>query len=224
MNTYSLIERPITQTKVAVALSRKERDKQLRRDDILKAAARIFALKGYYKATIQDIAQEAEYATGTVYLYFKDKDELYFSLVFDKLNELLSMIRESSRHVNDARKKLEVFLQESLSYFEKNRDFFRIYISERNRLTWMIDTTNIKIAGSHTDQLFAYLLGVVKEAQEQNVIRRDFGAKHIANILAPVFCSVIFDFLSLPAGKVKDLKEKSDFILDVFLNGVGKKK
>jgi len=55
------------------ALSRKERDRRLRQEDILKTAEHIFAIKGYHEASIQDIAKEAQYAVGTVYLYFKTK-------------------------------------------------------------------------------------------------------------------------------------------------------
>lgn len=61
------------------AFNRKERDLLLRKTDILKAAERVFALKGYDKATIQDIAKEAEYAPGTLYLYFKDKWSLFLT-------------------------------------------------------------------------------------------------------------------------------------------------
>ncbi len=111
-------------------LSRKERDRQLRRSDILKAAEHIFALKGYYKATIRDIAKEAQYATGTVYLHFKDKDALYFALLEEKMKSLLSTIEGKIKQTKDAREKLEIFVQEGLGFFEKNQDFLRLFISE----------------------------------------------------------------------------------------------
>jgi len=88
----------------AHSLTRKERDRQLRRSDILDAAGRIFARSGFENATIQDIAKEAQYAAGTVYLYFKDKESLYFSLLEEKLADIISLVKKKTSTVSDARK------------------------------------------------------------------------------------------------------------------------
>ncbi len=77
MNIYSLNPEK-TENSVPALLGRKERYRFLRKTDIIRAAEHVFALKGFHKATIQDIARQAQYATGTVYLYFEDKNSLYF--------------------------------------------------------------------------------------------------------------------------------------------------
>lgn len=59
---------------------RKERERERRRQQIIVAAKRVFSKKGFNRATMEDIAQEAELSPGTLYLYFKNKDELYASL------------------------------------------------------------------------------------------------------------------------------------------------
>jgi AcrR family transcriptional regulator len=59
---------------------RKEREKERRRQQIMVAAKRVFSDKGFNKATMEDIAHEAELSPGTLYLYFKNKEELYASL------------------------------------------------------------------------------------------------------------------------------------------------
>jgi AcrR family transcriptional regulator len=59
---------------------RKERERERRRQQIIVAAKRVFSNKGFNKATMEDIAKEAELSPGTLYLYFKNKDELYASL------------------------------------------------------------------------------------------------------------------------------------------------
>ncbi|MFH0994773.1 MAG: TetR/AcrR family transcriptional regulator [Pseudomonadota bacterium] len=59
---------------------RKEREKERRRQQIMVAAKRVFSLSGFSKSTMEDIAKEAELSPGTIYLYFKNKDELYASL------------------------------------------------------------------------------------------------------------------------------------------------
>lgn len=59
---------------------RKQREREMRRQQIMVAAKRVFTQKGYEKSTMEDIAREAELSPGTLYLYFKSKDELYASL------------------------------------------------------------------------------------------------------------------------------------------------
>ena len=76
---------------------RKEREKERRRQQIMVAAKRVFSDKGVNKATMEDIAQEAELSPGTLYLYFKNKEELYASLSLRILQYLLIRVE----HVND---------------------------------------------------------------------------------------------------------------------------
>jgi len=59
---------------------RKQRERERRRQQIIVAAKRVFSVKGFSRATMEDIAREAELSPGTLYLYFKNKDELYASL------------------------------------------------------------------------------------------------------------------------------------------------
>lgn len=59
---------------------RKQRERERRRQQIIVAAKRVFSEKGFSRATMEDIANEAELSPGTLYLYFKNKDELYTSL------------------------------------------------------------------------------------------------------------------------------------------------
>jgi AcrR family transcriptional regulator len=75
---------------------RKEREGERRRQQIIVAARRVFSVKGFNKATMEDIAGEAELSPGTIYLYFKNKDELYASLSLRILQYLLIRLQ----HVN----------------------------------------------------------------------------------------------------------------------------
>ena len=68
---------------------RKERERERRRQQIIVAAKRVFSEKGFNRATMEDIAHEAELSPGTLYLYFKNKDELYASLSLRILHYLL---------------------------------------------------------------------------------------------------------------------------------------
>jgi AcrR family transcriptional regulator len=78
---------------------RKEREKERRRQQIIIAAKRIFSAKGFNKATMEDIAKEAEISPGTIYIYFKNKDELYASLsirILQHLNIRLERVKNKN--------------------------------------------------------------------------------------------------------------------------------
>ena len=79
----------------ALRLSRKERERQRVREDILEAALAVFARAGYLRATIEDIARQAGYATGSIYNYFKNKQHLFTSLVqrvFEQMRERMDRV------------------------------------------------------------------------------------------------------------------------------------
>jgi len=220
MNVNSLIEDKFIMDGRAASLSRRERDKLLRRQDILRAAEHVFALKGYYEATMQDIAKEAQYATGTVYLYFKDKEDLYFSLVEHKYRDLLAILKKRTSAVQGAKEKLGIFIYEKLSFFERNQDFFRIFVSEGNK------SQAIKMGRFHKlsviKQHREFVTDLVKFGQEQRLIRSDFSAKQIGDVLIPIFMSVVFNWLKEEPKGAKNLSRMSGFILDMFLNGAGR--
>lgn len=79
---------------------RKEREKERRRQQIIVAAKRVFSEKGFNKATMEDIAQEAELSPGTLYLYFKNKEDLYASLSLRILQYLMIRIEHVDRETD----------------------------------------------------------------------------------------------------------------------------
>ncbi|MFA5176540.1 MAG: TetR/AcrR family transcriptional regulator [Candidatus Omnitrophota bacterium] len=222
MNTNSLIEEAIGNNKMRTNLTRKERDKQLRKADIMAAAERVFALKGYHEATMQDIAHEAQYATGTVYLYFKDKEMLYFSLLEEKMRNLTAVLKDKTAQVADAEDKLRIFIRESLNHFEKNQDFFRIFFSERTKGQILKEGKLSRSASMQQNK--ELVIELIKSSQQQKIIRNDFSAAQISDILGAIFMTVIFDWLKDSLKDKRQLEDTADFILDIFLSGAGRKK
>ena len=223
MNVNSLIEDKFITEKALTLLNRRERDRLLRQADILRAAEHVFALKGYYEATMQDIAKEAQYATGTVYLYFRDKEALYISLIEQKYKDLLSILKEEIAKAQDSRGKLDVFIRENLSFFERNKNSFRIiFFSERNK------SQAIKVSRLHNLPIIMrhreFVTDLIKSSQEEGLLRDDFPAKQIAEILISAFMSVVFNWLKDEMKSAKNLSRMSAFVLDMFLNGAGKNK
>ncbi len=218
MNIYSL-NPEVTEESAPVLLNRKERHKLLRKSEIIRAAEHVFALKGFHKATIQDIATQAQYATGTVYLYFEDKDSLYFSIVEEKIRGLLSILRSKVTQVNSPREKIEVFIYESLRFFEKNQDFFRIFVQEENR--WLVKSRLAKstIAQKRKD----FSVELIKEAQAAGVIRKGLEARQICEILESIITSFIVNLWQEGAPQARDLKGTTEIIMDLFLSGAKKR-
>ena len=200
------------------SLTRKERDKQLRKTDLLSAAEHLFALKGYDRATMQDIAKEAQYATGTAYLYFKDKESLYFSLLEEKISDMMSIIKEKTAGAKDIREELNILIYESLVFFENNQDFFHIFVSETSRFRWVIDSkiNSSKLMSEH----MSYLADIIRKAQQHKVIRGDFKAESIADIFTAILSTVIVGLLKEKTGQFGEIKDTAGYIFDLFMNGV----
>ncbi len=89
---------------------RKEREKERRRQQIIVAAKRVFSEKGFNKATMEDIAKEAELSPGTLYLYFKNKEELYASLSLRILQYLHLRVEHVNKGEADPKKKIAALM------------------------------------------------------------------------------------------------------------------
>lgn len=227
MNMYSLSEDNM-QTTVGGAkmaqLSRKERDRKLRQQDILQAAEHVFATKGYHEATMQDIAREAQYAAGTIYLYFKDKEALYLALLEKKIQHFIASIKGKVKQAEGINEKIRVLVYEQLSYFGENQDFFRIYFSGREGVQWTIKDKLSTGSVNKFMQHLEYVAGLLGEAQKENIIRKDVPAERLAFVLSSIMNSVILRWLKHEPYSKEDLAETSENILDVFLHGAGRKK
>ena len=204
-------------------LDRKKRDLMLRRSDILRAAERVFALKGYYQATVADIAQEAQYGVGTLYLYFKDKQSMHASLFEEKMKQLLALVKERVEKEDNAFEKIKILVEAELEFFTVNENFFKIFFLAREDLQRKIEG---EIPAAVIDLMFElldYIANLVKQTQSQGIIRNDYPPQKIASILQSIIRSIILPRLLLKAKQKEDLSKQSSFVLDVFLHGVGTK-
>jgi AcrR family transcriptional regulator len=103
--------------------------------EILAAARKVFATKGFRDATVDDIAAGAGIAKGTVYLYYPSKKEMYLAALKQGLEELRQRTGATMQAAVGALAKLRAFVKTRMEYAEANRDFFRIYHSEFGNLT-----------------------------------------------------------------------------------------
>ena len=103
---------------------------EFRTSGILEAARKVFAGKGFHEAKVDDIAEAAGVAKGTVYLYYQSKRDLYFAALKFGIAEMYSLLLEELKRVSAPEEKLKVLISTKLAYFDENRDFFKIYYSE----------------------------------------------------------------------------------------------
>ncbi len=100
------------------------------RQIITEAAREVFSLKGFEQTTMADIAKSAEMAAGTIYLYFKSKEELFFALIQEGMRELLVNLKNAVSTEKQPDRRLHLLVQIPFEFFEKNRDFYKIYLRE----------------------------------------------------------------------------------------------
>lgn len=107
---------------------------EFRKNELLTAARAIFGKKGFHDASIDEIAEAAEVAKGTVYLYYSSKKELYLEALRFGVESLNNELRSRAEEPGSCFEKLRILTQTKVSFFEENRDFFRIYYSELGKL------------------------------------------------------------------------------------------
>jgi AcrR family transcriptional regulator len=101
-----------------------------RREQILGAASRVFAEKGFSRATTREVARAASISEGTIYNYFEDKDALLLTIL-DRLNETERRAADFEEGMaTDFRDFLEQYLRRRMSLIWENRDVFRVVLSE----------------------------------------------------------------------------------------------
>lgn len=107
--------------------SRREREKQKRRKDIINAAEKVFFAKGYDQVTMDEIAQEAEVNKALLYYYFKNKEALFFAVNLYGVRILHQMYSKCSNLNMDGYDKVKAMIQALYDFSKEHPDYFRIY-------------------------------------------------------------------------------------------------
>jgi TetR/AcrR family fatty acid metabolism transcriptional regulator len=155
-------------------------DREHKRQAILQAAGQVFARKGFEPATLEAVAREAGLAKGTLYLYFKNKEDLYFHTVLHMLESLQACILQQAERSVGALDKMRAIALGQFDFFLRHRDTLQLFASfsspslarlHKRLIAPMMD----KWAG-HV-QLIAEL---VEEGKRTGALRRDIESRDIA--------------------------------------------
>lgn len=137
--------------------------------NILDAAVKVFARKGFFQARVSEIAREAEVADGTIYLYFHNKDDILISLFEDGMQKVIDSVRAEIDKETDPLKKIQCFARAHLALVENNKDMAEIIQVElRQSSKFMKEYRNEKFY-----EYLNLIETVVREGQAQGVIRKD---------------------------------------------------
>lgn len=113
-----------------MGLTRKEREYQRRRSDILKVAEEVFAEKGYVSTTMEEIAHRAEFAVGSLYKFFANKLDLYKTVLIEKIDLMGVEVNSAMLSAVTPRRKIEACFRTRLNLFWQYPLFFRLLFNE----------------------------------------------------------------------------------------------
>ena len=204
---------------------RKEREKERRRQQIIIAAKRIFSAKGFNKATMEDIAKAAEISPGTIYIYFKNKDELYASLSI-RILQHLNIRLEHVKNQNDVNVEQRIATLKDALYDIYNFDPLIL-----------INLFHLQSSESLKNLSFGLLSEIKRLSQDSLKIMADIFSEGISNgvfiktnpnALADIFWA-LFSGVILWEESKKIIDNKKDFLkptldiaFDIFRQGITK--
>lgn len=201
-------------------LTRKQREYRSRRADILKAAEKVFADRGFHGATMSDLAETSEFSIGTLYKFFKSKEEVYYVLILEKLDlfhlRLKTMVNQQPAGVAQIR----MLIEASLNFFQENREFFKIFILERANLESSVGAT---LAGE-LKKKYLTTIAIFQRVMEKAIHKGDLrksNPQDLANALVGILNSFAQHSILVP--QPTELLGKVSFIYDFFLRGAAGK-
>jgi AcrR family transcriptional regulator len=156
------------------SLSRRERERRMRRRAMLDAAKAVFAEKGYAQATLDEIANRAEFGKGTLYNYFEDgKEGLLFAIfdeAYDDLHEMIRTTFEKAPGERSFRTAFRELVVRSFTYFEDRKDLFLILIKEAHRLCFSDDPNKAAYFQDQQERTIEALVPAVEAAMDEGEI------------------------------------------------------
>ncbi len=188
-----------------------------KREAILRAAIRVFAHNGYFNSKVADIASEAGVADGTVYLYFKSKEEILHSIFDRSVDEAVAEARKQLAAISDAREKLRQIAFLHLERLGADRDLAVVFQVELRGSTKFME----EFSAAGFAEYLALIRTTFEEGQRAGVFRTDLNAKVVAKILFGALDEMATNWI-LSKRRYK-LAPMADQVLDIFLNGVNAK-
>ncbi|MCG8564300.1 MAG: TetR family transcriptional regulator [Desulfobacterales bacterium] len=180
---------------------------------ILNSAGAVFAAKGFHKATISQIATEAGVADGTLYLYFKNKDDILFQFMTYKTQVVFEQMNTAVESGKDAEEKLRNLIRCHLDEFQKDKNMAIIFQSEARYLR------DIAPKIKDISKMYLDLLSdIIEIGQNEGTFRQDLFVGLVKRFILGAVEGVISTWVS--AKGRYDLVSMADPLVDLYMQGV----
>ena len=181
---------------------------------IIEAAVRVFAREGYYNSRVSDIAREAGIAAGTIYLYFKTKDDILVTLFRDKMAEFVGALRKAIAGEPDAASKVRRLVSLHFSMLEENPDLAEVVQVELRQ-----GHKFFRGASAHEVSAYFELIGgVLEEGQAAGVFRDDVPVKIATKVLFGAMDQMATSWVL--GQRTHRVTEAAEAVATIFLIGV----
>ncbi len=197
--------------------NRKERESEFRRKAIVEAARQVFSEKGYNGTTVDNVATKSEFAKATLYKFFRNKEELYFSVVEDVFREINEIAEKAMQEPLPVREKFGLFVHTLITHFADHADFFRLLMREVGRIN-MAGWKGSQHAVIH-ERLNTILATELERGIKMKEIRKIDALR-----AAQVFNHMVYAYHMNNLFFEHDEKMKEgavDFLVSVFFDGIG---
>ncbi|MBO0859820.1 MAG: TetR/AcrR family transcriptional regulator [Chloracidobacterium sp.] len=199
---------------IQAAESAEEKTRNGKYEAILRAAARVFAQSGYFNAKVSDVARTAGVADGTVYLYFKNKDDLLTSIFDWAMGEFINQVKSELAEIEDPGEKLRLFAHLHFSMLEQERDIAIVFQIELRQSTKFME----QFSTTHLAQYLQMLREIIEEGQRLDIFRKRLNSKVVAKFLFGALDEMATNWVL--SHNHQSLTAMVEPVLDIFLNGV----
>jgi TetR/AcrR family fatty acid metabolism transcriptional regulator len=181
---------------------------------ILQAAVKVIAEKGYFQARVADIAARAGVAEGTIYLYFRNKEEILMAAIDSAFRGFLERARTELEHVREPRARLRRLGELHLETLGANRDLAAVFQTElRQSAKFLAQFSRHRLV-----EYFDLIREVVREGQRQGVFRREISDKIAANCFFGALDEMVTSWVL--SERDYPLAGAADAVVDVILAGM----
>jgi AcrR family transcriptional regulator len=163
---------------------RKEREKEHRKEEILDAAQRVFFEKGLIASTMDEIAEAAELSKGTLYLYYKSKEDLYLGVMMRGMEILYDMCKSVAISDNSTVLKLVGLIDAYKEFYSSNRSFFRMLnFFETSEFHKQVSDEMRQACTVQSGKLWELMSIVLNKGMEEGTLRAGFNPVEITIII-----------------------------------------
>lgn len=176
---------------------------------IIDAAVKLFAKKGFFETTVDDIARGAKVAKGTVYLYFKDKPDLYMSIIDEHFTGAIKFLREINEENITSTEKLSKITHNWLDYMLKFKREFPMFSMENINMAKKIMKMMQPTIFKHIEEIINLIGRIVQKGIDNGEFRKiepRIGAVYFLNNIRTAFlCHLFYSEIKNPEGEIMNI-------------------